>query len=106
MKARCNAPHRIPPRNAMQSFRSVGPAPVITKFIEQPRAEHDFAILSAFTLPNMNQHAGAIDVADLQMNQFLAPHSGRIQREKPDPMQGTCSAFDKPLRLFPRQDLG
>jgi hypothetical protein len=49
----------------------------------------------------MDQHAAAVDVVDLQMDQFLAPHAGRIQREQPDPMQRAAGALDEPFHLFP-----
>ena len=42
--------------------------PVITKFIEQPRAEHDITILLALALTDMDEHPSAIDMFDLQPN--------------------------------------
>jgi hypothetical protein len=53
--------------------------PVSAKFLEQPRAEHDVAILFAFTLLDVNQHACAVDVFDFELNQFFAPHAGGVQ---------------------------
>src|SRR5579863_8362920 len=48
-------------------------APVIAQFLQQPRTEHDIAVLPPFTLANMDQHPAAVDVGDFQTNQFLAP---------------------------------
>ena len=74
--------------------------PISAKFIEQLWTEDDIAILPAFSLANMDQHATAIDILDLQLDQFLAPHAGRIEREQPDPMQRTGGALDEPLCFF------
>ena len=37
-------------------------APIIAEFGEQPRAEHNFAVLPAFALTDVNEHARTVDV--------------------------------------------
>src|SRR6516165_4422030 len=39
--------------------------PVNAQCIEQLRAEHDIAVLASLAAPNMNDHAPAVDIADL-----------------------------------------
>ena len=53
--------------------------PVSAQFFEQPRAEHDIAILIALTLLDVNQHTRAVDVFDFELNQLFAPHAGGVQ---------------------------
>src|SRR5262249_32900438 len=43
------------------------PAPVLAQFFEQLGAEHDVAVFAAFPSADMNHHALAVDVADLQV---------------------------------------
>src|SRR5215469_5227358 len=43
------------------------PAPVLAQFFEQLRAEQDVAVFAAFPSADMNHHALAIDIADLQV---------------------------------------
>src|ERR1035438_6540042 len=45
--------------------------PVSAQFFEQPRAEHDIAILIALTLLDVNQHAWTVDVFDFELNQLF-----------------------------------
>jgi hypothetical protein len=51
-------------------------------------------------------HAVAVDISDLQPNQFLAPDAGGIEDEQPNPMQLTGGGLDKTFDFFSRQDLG
>jgi hypothetical protein len=55
---------------------------------------------------DVDQHAAAVDVGKLQLNQLFAPHPSRIEDEQPDPMQSTAGALDKPLYFFSGEDLG
>src|SRR5215468_3988804 len=43
------------------------PAPVLAQFFEQLRAEQDVAVFATLPSANMNDHALAVDVADLQV---------------------------------------
>ena len=52
------------------------PAVVRAERREQRGAERDVAITPALPLLNVNQHAPAVDVRDLQMPQFRIPHAG------------------------------
>src|SRR5215813_9075560 len=42
------------------------PAPVLAQFFQQLRAEHDIAVFAALSSGDMNYHALAVDIADLQ----------------------------------------
>src|SRR5579862_3022318 len=56
--------------------------PVLAQFFEQLGAEHDIAISAAFSTPDVNHHALAVNVADLQARQFGTPHAGGIERHE------------------------
>jgi len=43
------------------------PTPVLAQFFEQSGAEHDVAVLAAFSSADVNYHALAVDIADLQV---------------------------------------
>ena len=55
------------------------PPPVRAQFFEQHRAEHHVAVLATFAALNVENHALAIDVADLQASQLCVPHTGRVE---------------------------
>jgi len=76
------------------------PAPVGAQFFEQPRAEHDIAVLAALALPNMNHHPLAIDVADLEMSRFCATGTGGIHRHKQDAMKRCIRRLNQARNFF------
>ena len=43
------------------------PAPVLAQFCEQLGAKHDIAVFAALSSADMNHHAFAVDVAELQV---------------------------------------
>ena len=83
----------------------IHPAPVFAKLFQQPGAKHDVAVLIALTLMNVKDHARAVYIADFQSHEFLAPHTGSVKRQQPDPMQPAIGGIDEPLHLFPAQDI-
>ena len=56
----------IPGKEPIAGF-SPQATPVLAQFVEQLRAEHDIAVLAAFSSADMNHHALAVDIADLQV---------------------------------------
>src|SRR6516165_5719493 len=42
------------------------PAPIDAQCLEQLRAEHDVTVLAALASPDVNDHALAVDITDLQ----------------------------------------
>src|SRR5690349_24680634 len=48
------------------------PSPMAAQFLEQLGAEHHIAVFAPFAAPDVNHHALAVDVADLQARQLRA----------------------------------
>ena len=61
-------------------FRQV--APVLAQFLEQFWAEHHIAVCASFAALNVNHHALAVDVVDLQMRQLGTSRAGGIERHE------------------------
>jgi len=49
---------------------------------EQPEAEHDVAVLAAFSSADVNHHALAIDITDLQVCYLSTPQAGSVERHE------------------------
>src|ERR1700682_4524087 len=81
------------------------PAPVDTQGIEQLRTEHDIAILAPLAAPNMNDHALAVDIADLEVRHFCATCSRGIQGHQQDAMKGKLCRVDQTCYFFLAQHL-
>src|ERR1700693_5583098 len=64
------------------------PAPVDAQGIEQLGAEHDITVLASLASPDMNDHALAVDIADLQVRHFCATCACGIERHQQDAMEG------------------
>ena len=75
-------------------------APVDAQRIEQLRAEHDIAVLASLAAPNMNDHALAVDIADLQVRHFCAACAGGIERHQQDAMKGELCRVDQTCDFF------
>ncbi len=58
------------------------PAIMLSQFGEQMGAEHHVAVLAAFAVTNMEDHALGIDIGELQTCQFGSPHTGGIERHQ------------------------
>src|SRR5690242_11686584 len=61
------------------------PPPVLAKCFKQLRTQWRIAILAALTLPNVNDHALAVDVLYPEPHQFTAPHARRIEQHEDGP---------------------
>src|SRR5947208_15962344 len=55
------------------------PPPVCAEFFEQYRAEHDVAILATFAALDVENHALAVHVADLQASQLRVANARRVE---------------------------
>ena len=53
--------------------------PVVAQDAEEHGRKHDIAILLAFALLHANHHAFAVDVPDLQIDEFRHAQPGRVQ---------------------------
>src|SRR5580693_6150061 len=51
------------------------PAPILAQSLEQFRTEWHIPIAVSLPVPDMDQHADAIDVLDLEMAHLGSPHS-------------------------------
>ena len=60
---------RVPAVAGKQPLLRLAPetSPIDAKFLEHLRAEHDIAVFAAFSSADMNHHAFAVDVAELQV---------------------------------------
>src|SRR5215471_5135866 len=54
------------------------PLPVLAQFVEQLRTEHYVAIFAPLAASDVNHHALAVDVGDLQMRQFGTAHASGV----------------------------
>jgi hypothetical protein len=52
---------------------------VRAKFVEQDWAEHHVAILATFAALDVENHALAVHIADLQASQLRVPNASRVQ---------------------------
>src|SRR5205814_8972961 len=58
------------------------PEPVGTRRLQQRRAQGQVAILVALSIDNVNDHALAVDVLDLQPRNLGAANAGTVQNHK------------------------
>src|SRR5271165_7550405 len=63
------------------------PAPIAAQCLKELGAEHDIAVLATLASPDVNDHALAVDIADLQMRCFCATCARGIQRHQQDAMK-------------------
>ncbi len=80
------------------------PTPVLTQCLEQLRTERYVAVTVPLAVPDMDEHAHAVDVLHLEMTQFGPAHTGRIQRHQHGAMKEIAGRIDEPDRFFLRQD--
>ena len=82
------------------------PAVVHAQRREQRGAQRDVAITAALPVLNVNQHAPAVDVRDLQMAQLRVPHAGRVQDHQHRAMRQAVRRVDQPRDLVARSGSG
>src|SRR5215471_11959775 len=70
------------------------------QILEQNGAEHDVAVLSAFAVLNVNHHASAIDIADLQARELGATHAGAVEGHQNGAIEGSRCSIDELCYFF------
>src|SRR5882762_11949490 len=75
------------------------PAPVDAQRIEQLGTEHDITVLAPLASPDMNDHALAVDIADLQVRHFCATCARGIEGHQQNAMKGKLCRVDQ-MRHF------
>ena len=73
--------------------------PVRAEFVEQDGAEHYVAVLATLAALDVNHHASAIDVADLQASQLGVANAGGVEGHEDGAIEGCRRGIDE-LRYF------
>ena len=99
---------RVPSVTGKQPVRGLAPqsAPVNAQCLEQLRAERDIAVLAvlaALAAADVNDHALAVDVVDLQVRHFCATCACAIVCHQQDAMKGELRRVDQ-TRYFLRAE--
>jgi Protein kinase domain len=71
------------------------PSPVCAEFFEQDRAEHHVAILATLAALDVENHALAVHVADLQASQLRVPNASRVESHEHGAIKGSRSGVDE-----------
>ena len=89
---------RMPTPTRKQPQRGLAPQPatVLSQGSEQLRAEHDIAILAAFAALDVDDHALAVDVADLEPGTLRTADPGGVDGHQQDAMQRREGGRDEP----------
>src|SRR5437879_9978079 len=80
------------------------PTPVLAHLFQQFGAAHDVAGFAALSLPDMNHHALAVDIAELQVCYLSTPQAGSVERHEQSAMEGSASGIDEPCNFFLAED--
>src|ERR1700693_654258 len=80
------------------------PKPVLAQFFEQLGAEHDIAVFAALSYPDMNHHALAVDIVDLQVCYLSTSQSGSVERHEQSAVEGSASGIDESCDFFLAKD--
>src|SRR5712692_9881087 len=89
-----------------QPYAGLSPqaAPVSLEFVEQLWAEQNITVFATFTALDVNHHALAVHVADLQVCQFSASYSGGVERHQQSAMVGSERRINESRDFFLAQD--
>ena len=79
---------------------SAQPPPVRAEFFEQDRAEHHVAVLATLAALDVENHALAVHVADLQASQLRVPNASRVESHEHGAIKGSRSGVDELRDLF------
>src|SRR5438132_13731698 len=80
------------------------PTPVLAQLFKQLGAEHDVAVFAALSFADMNHHALAIDIAELQVCYLSTPQAGSVERHEQSAMQGSASGTAERFDFFLAED--
>src|SRR5258705_4317386 len=81
------------------------PAPVDAQSIEKFGAEHDITVLASLASPDMNDHAFAVDIADLQVRHFCATCARGIEGHQQNAMKRKLCRVDQTRHFVLAQHL-
>src|SRR5687767_2987124 len=84
----------------------LSPFPVVAENLQQPWRQRHVAILSAFTLTDMDHHSLTVDVFNLQAGKLGSPHARGIQRREHHAMIGVAGRLDEFGDFVLAQDCG
>jgi len=76
-------------------------APVQAQRIEQPGTEHDAMVLAPLAGAYMEDHAPAIDIADLERGHLCAAGTGRIECHEHGALKRVSGPLRSNVRLLP-----
>jgi len=80
------------------------PTPMLAQFFEQLGAEHDIAVFAALSCADMNHHALAVDIAELQVGYLSTAQAGSVERHEQSAMEGSASGIDESCDFFLAED--
>src|SRR5260370_4991378 len=71
------------------------PTPVVAQGFQQRGAEHDISVLATFPAPDMDDHASAVDIGDLQASQLGASCPCAIERHQYNALKPRLGRVDE-----------
>ena len=79
-------------------------APVLTKLLEQRKTKHHVPVFAPLAALDVNHHALAVDVAELQARRLFVPGPGGIERHQQSAMEGSRGRIDELSNFFLAED--
>jgi hypothetical protein len=88
---------RTPPldRPRKQIRLRLHPAPVLAQGFQQAFTQVDIAVALPFPLPDMNNHALLVDIAEFQLAQLRPPQPRRVECHQDGAMHPVAGGFDE-----------
>src|SRR5208282_1941825 len=80
--------------------------PVVAQAFQQRGTEHNIAVLTTLPAADVDHHASAVDIGDLQTSQLGAPCPRAIERHQHNAMKSSLGRVDEVGNLFWAQDAG
>ena len=81
----------------------LAPTPVFPQSFQQRRTQRQVTIFAALALHHSDDHALAIDVADLETSEFAASHAGGVKRHQQRPSKQRSGRIDQARNFFTAQ---
>jgi hypothetical protein len=72
----------------------------MARSFEQLGAEHDIGVIAALSSADMNHHALAVDIVDLQVCHLSTPQTGSVERDEQSAMEGSARGIDESCDFF------
>src|SRR6266568_9643030 len=82
------------------------PAPVPAQFLQQLGCQRNVAVAHTLAPADVNDHALAVDVADLHTRSFRAARTGGVQQHQNRAMHPVSRAIDEPRYLILAEYVG